>query len=559
VTELAILVAVPFRRAANLFRRPADFPWARASFLALVGLVMLGTVFGLFRVAFHYFAHQAVIGPFLVNRMFSLAFMTFLFMLVYSNFMTSLSSHFLSRDLPSLFAAPVAPVNIYIAKSLEAVVGSSWMVLTACIPLYLAYGMVRHAPPSFYLMAAAVTVPFLLIPAAFSSAAIMLMMHFFPARRLREVMLILGALMFVGAAMAFRLMEPERLVNPKNEMQVFEFMKMLQAPSAPYLPSAWASRAVLASVNIEADPLAFWYNLALLWAVAVAAWTACLGVARRFYLRAWQSAAESMGVKRGTRLAASLLPAASGPYQALLLKDVKTFIREPAQWGQVLLLGALVFLYLFNISRIPKESYYYYGELKGLLFFLNTGFIGLILTAVAARFLFPLVSLEGRSFELLRLAPISMRRYLWTRWAAGTVPLMVLSMGLVGFSVPMLGVDRFATVVAVVTMAGMTLAVAALAVGCGAAFAKFRISNPEEIVTSAGGFAYMAFSALYIVAVLVLEAQPVRVHYWAGFAGVTIPHSLFTGLMLGAVVLLTAGCVFGAILLGSRSLQRREL
>jgi len=167
--------------------------------------------------------------------------------------------------------------------------------------------------------------------------------------------------------------------------------------------------------------------------------------------------------------------------------------------------------------------------------------------------------MEGRSFELLRLAPISIRRYLWTRWAAGTVPLMVLSMGLVGLSVPMLGVDPFASLMAVVTMAGMTLAVAALAVGCGAAFAKFRISNPEEIVTSAGGFAYMAFSVLYIVAVLVLEAQPVRVHYWSRFIGIAVPHALLTGIMLGTVVLLTAACVFTSILLGARALERREL
>jgi ABC-2 type transport system permease protein len=93
-----------------------------------------------------------------------------------------------------------------------------------------------------------------------------------------------------------------------------------------------------------------------------------------------------------------------------------------------MLLGSLVIIYVFNLSRIPPDVT---QGLRSLLVLLNLGFIGLILTAVAARFLFPLVSLEGRSFELLRLAPISMARYLWARLAGGLAPLIALGVGLV--------------------------------------------------------------------------------------------------------------------------------
>ncbi len=556
MTALATLLGVPFRAGINGLRRPGALSLARWGFLGIVGTVVLGLVFGLLAMVFAYFFKQPVIGPLLVSRMFSMALLTFFFMLVYSNIMASLSSHYLSRDLPLLFALPIRPLAIFAAKAAEAVVGSSWMVVMMCVPLYAAYGVVRHAPPEFYLLAPLATVPFLLIPAALSMALNAGLIYLFPVQRMREIMLFFGTIAFTGSVVAFRLMEPEKLVTQGDEMKIFEFMKLLAAPSAPWLPSAWAAGAVVAAGNLANDPLAYWLHSLLLWGGAAAAWLAALAVAHRTYLPAWQHARESMGVRRGVRLATRWLPQGVGPYAAIVLKDLKVFVREPAQWGQVLLLSSLVLIYVFNIAKIPKEIA---TGLRSLLFFLNLGFIGLILTAVAARFLFPMVSLEGRTFAVLRLAPISMRRYLWARGAAGSAPLFLLAGALVALSAPMLGVDRFMSGVAALTMLAITLAVSALAVGCGAIFAKFSISNPEEIVTSLGGFVFMALSMLFIVVVLWLESQPVRVYYYAEL----FRKPFTSGGMAAGVGVVVAGLtlvvVRGAVGAGARSLAGRDL
>jgi ABC-2 type transport system permease protein len=251
---LLVLLGTPWRATINSFRRPGGFPWFRTLFFLFVGLVLLSTVFGLLRLVFHYFYRQPMVGPFLVSRMFSMAFMTFLFMLVYSNVMTSLSSHFLSKDLHLLMAMPIRPVTVFMAKSVEAVVGSSWMVVLMCVPLYASFGMEKHAGLGYYFLAMFATLPFLLVPAAFSMSLTTGLMFLFPARRLREVMMLLGTLIFMTVVVAFRLMEPEKLISPKDETQVFEFMRSLAAPSAPYLPSAWAGKAVVAAANVRLDP-----------------------------------------------------------------------------------------------------------------------------------------------------------------------------------------------------------------------------------------------------------------------------------------------------------------
>jgi ABC-2 type transport system permease protein len=567
MNAFGVLVSTPFRAIRNSFRSSRDYPWFRTLFFLFVGLVLLSTVFGLFRVVFHYFYRQPIVGPFLVTRMFSLAFMSFLFMLVYSNIMTSLSSHYLSKDLHLLMAMPIKPVTVFMAKAVEALVGSSWMVIMMCIPLFTAYAFVKYSTKvqfvpdlmaviPYLALAMFATIPFLLIPAAFSMALTTALMYFFPARRMRELMMLLGTLIFMTVVVAFRLMEPEKLLAPKDETQIFEFMKSLAAPSAPYLPSAWAGRAVVAASNVHLDPWSYWFNTVLLWVVAVFSWIACYFTAKATYLGAWRTSNESMGVRKSVRMSVRNLPLNAGPYAAVMLKDLKVFMREPAQWGQVLLLGALILIYVFNLTKIPPDVS---KGLKSLLFFLNLGFIGLIMTAVAARFLFPMVSLEGGTMAILRRAPISMERYLWVRWMGGITPLLFLAMVLIGLSIPILGVDWFMGAVAVATMAGMTLAVSGLAIGCGAAFARFHITNPEEIITSPGGFIYMGLSMFYIVVVLFLEAQPVRIYYWAMMFRREMPGWGPAIAAFSLVVLLTAVCVVIPIRKGAKALERREL
>ena len=64
--------------------------------------------------------------------------------------------------------------------------------------------------------------------------------------------------------------------------------------------------------------------------------------------------------------------------------------------------------------------------------FLNLVLAGFVLASIAARFIFPGVSLEGRTLWLLRSSPLAMRDLLWAKFWVGTLPLLVLALGIVG-------------------------------------------------------------------------------------------------------------------------------
>src|SRR5207245_11022738 len=79
-----------------------------------------------------------------------------------------------------------------------------------------------------------------------------------------------------------------------------------------------------------------------------------------------------------------------------VLKDIRLFFRDTTQCSQLILLGALVVVYLFNINALPLHR----GEPVGFFYvtlvsFLNLGLAGFVLASIAARCIFPTVSLEG--------------------------------------------------------------------------------------------------------------------------------------------------------------------
>src|SRR5207237_9053147 len=158
-----------------------------------------------------------------------------------------------------------------------------------------------------------------------------------------------------------------------------------------------------------------------------------------------------------------------------VLKDIKLFFRDTTQWSQLILLAVLVVVYLFNIQALPLHR----GEPVGFFYvnivsFLNLGLAGFVLASIAARFIFPAVSLEGRQMWLLRSSPLDLRALLWSKYWVGTVPLLVLGLLLTGLTNALLQVTPFMMFLILAKMAALTLAIGAMALAFGALYQPFE-------------------------------------------------------------------------------------
>lgn len=509
----------PKLRAARR-RLESEGTLVRAAVLAGVAVIFFVIVFGMvYRVLSHFRATPGV-GDLLAEKLLGMILLAFLSILLLSNIITALSSFFLARDLELFAAAPLDPVRVYTARFVETAVNSSWMMVLVLLPVLAAYGVSYGLTPLFVLIAGTALAGYLVLPAVAGIAVTLVLVNLFPARRARD-MLVLIALIGVAALIAvFRLLRPEQLARPEGFRDLVDFIAVLRTPESVWLPSEWAAQAMLAPLGAGSGGGAGGagmdlFPLLLLLSTAAAAFVIGAWLHDRLYplgLSRAQEGAElqhGMGARRRVSLERLFAVLRIAP-RTLVVKDIRIFFRDTTQWSQLILLAVLVAVYVYNVKVLPLFS----GEevgffLTNVVSFLNLGLAGFVLAAIAVRFLFPAISLEGRTLWLLRSSPLDLRALVWSKFWVGITPLLVLALALTIGTNLILRVSGFMMVLSVTTILVMTFAVSAMALGFGALFPRFDTENTAEIPTSFGGLLFMMTATAYLGVVIALQAWPV--------------------------------------------------
>jgi len=480
--------------------------------LGFVGLFFWALIFAVIFRMLLYFRGTQGIGDLLAAKLLGLAFLTFLMILVLSNVITALSTFFLSEDLEFVVAAPIEPETVYGARLIETVVDSSWMVALMAVPLLAAYGAVYAAGPLYYLLAVGTVIPFLVIPAVLGSAVTLLLVNIFPARRTRDLLALVGLLAVAGVVALVRFLRPERLMSPEEFSSLVDFVAVLRAPTSPWLPSEWAARSLMSYL----DGFFEWFPFAFLWSTAAMCLVVGAWLHRRFYdggfTRAQEGAERKDGRARSVFVDRALL-AGQASTRVMVAKEIRVFFRDTTQWSQLILLGVLVSVYVYNITVLPL----YTGEevsflLINVVSFLNLGLAGFVIAAIAARFVFPAMSIEGRMMWLLESSPVDVRTIFWSKYWVGTLPLLLVALPLIVVTNVVLEASPFILALTTVTMVGVTFALTALALGFGALYPKHDTENVAEIPTSFGGLLFMMVAVSYLAGVVILEAWPVYLY-----------------------------------------------
>ena len=480
------------------------------------GLVaLIGTLFWTFVLGFVVKVLSAVratpeIGSLIASKGLNVVFVSFFLLLVLSNVITSLSTFFLAKDLDLLISAPVDWLKVYAAKLTESLAHSSWMVTLIAVPIFAAYGWVYQAGWSFALVATLAWLPFIIIPAVLGATTTNLLVNAFPARRTRDILGVVAVISAAGLVLAFRLLRPEKLVRPEAVRSLVDFLALLRTPTSPYLPSAWVTRAMMSWLDSRTLDLLPFY---LLWSTAAVAVAIGAAVHWRLYPSGFTKAQESAARwVRGSTLRTVLatpLGWLGVLRRELVLKELRVFFRDTTQWSQLILLAVLVVVYVINVKFLPLASGGITFLLVNMVPWLNLGLAGFVLASVAARFIFPAVSMEGRTLWLLKSSPLPMRQLLWAKFWTGTIPLLVLALAIVGVTDALLQVSPFIFLTSIFTITFMTFAMAGLALGLGTLFPQYETENAAQIPTSFGGLIFMIVAVALVAAVVTLEAAPV--------------------------------------------------
>jgi len=575
---------IPIEREMRLFSRlRATIAWEtirsmiagarlRLALVTLLSLVFWAALYFLFLEGFSFLdsIHAEVI-----SLLFNAFFSSLMIMLTFSTGILLYGSMYCSPEIRLLLTLPTRAEAIFSHKFHESMWFSSWGFVLLGSPMLVAYGVVRGSPWTFYLLLLPFMVSFVVIPATLGGICCMAAVAWLGRLRLHALSMLIAVVCVASAWLGWSLFKSTAVESGSTEW--FEnVVSRLSIAEQKVFPSWWLSSGLIEAARASELPEA--RVASLLEAVKFLAVLISNGMllqvlagwlARSCYRQGYSQLVGEMPARRQRRIAwiDELLSAAGTkagrPLRLLLVKDLRLFRRDISQWSQFVIFFGLLGLYFFNL-----RSFNYNLAYASLISFLNLAVAGLILSTFTTRFVFPMISLEGRRFWILGLLPVHRDQIVWSKFLFSFLGGLLPCCLLVFLSDSMLGVGRSLLWVHEICCVALCMGLSGIAVGLGARMPDLRESSSAKISAGFGGTLCLVLSSLFIMSVVIIAAIPTHLSMATrAFGGGGPPPPGFLGWAAGPqgtaaslLVVSTLGIIatFLPLELGLRSFRRLE-
>ncbi|HEX4608895.1 MAG TPA: hypothetical protein VH092_11880, partial [Urbifossiella sp.] len=446
----------------------------------------------------------------IVGSLFDLLFFTLGGMLVFSTGVILYASLYTSPEARYLLTTPARADYVFATRFQEAVAFSSWAFVALGVPIFLAYGVTAGVPWWFYPVLPVFLLGYVLLPGSGSALGCVLLVRYMPRNR-KQFLTIVGlvGLVLLGAwGVRIARAANRSLVTQGHELD--DLIGQFDAVRSGAAPSHWMTRGVLAAARGDAEEALV--QLALVWSNGLLVFVFAAAAAKRLYRPGYDRLA---GGGRGKkvyrespldRLMGALVFYLDRPTRVLVVKDFRTFRRDPSQWALLVVFGVLMTFGAGNYRQYMGADLAVMDRYAISL--MNLGGTAVLLCAGLSRFVFPLLSLEGRKFWILGLTPVSRDTILWGKFAFAATGSVLIAEVLVLASDVLIGLPPAAVGLHAAALAVIALGLSGLNVGLGAVLPNFRETDPSKVVVGFGGTVNMVVGLGFLLAVIGLMVVP---------------------------------------------------
>jgi len=493
-----------------------------------------------------------LVGPLLTERMVYLLFFFFFLMLIISNATITGMGLFRRKDMEWQVALPLPPRSLVLWKTAEGMLLASWGLLLLSAPILLAIARVYEAGAGFMLAVLPALLALVTIAANIATWILILLVR--QARRWMWKPVAVLAVIILARALPFWQTSLDNLNAGDLTTSLNEILKHTEVCMHPLLPSSWVAETIQAAGRGLHDRAMF-FNLVLL-SNALLGILITSRIASAHFMPAWErvmSAAPTTtdagprpafrtrrgGLAEWTRWALALDRASF----ALLVKDARTFLREPVQWGQTAIIFGLLLMYSTNLRKLGYDLQSPFWII--VVSHLNLLVCCLALSTLTTRFIYPQFSMEGRRMWILGLSPVPLHRVLALklRLGAGVLSLimgMLIVVSGISLDLPGRRILFFCAAILLLTY-GLT----SMALSLGALVPNFRESNPARIVSGFGGTICLIASFVYIVCGTAVTLLPNWPHLRQDLSALPPPNWHLELISIAGLAVLTM--VFGGL------------
>ncbi len=404
-----------------------------------------------------------------------------------------ISAFYFSRDLETLIPLPVKPVEVMISKFAIILVNEYLTMGPILLPLLVAYGLLSHAGPGYWIASLVVYLLLPVIPLVIVSILTVGLMRVVNVGRKKDLLMIVGSFFLIVFGLGLQLVL-NRTVQPgtgsgPSPQAVANFYtapdSLLNQVGRRFPPSVWAAKAIAG--GFAGSGLA---NFLLLLVVSVSLFGLVVVLAEKLFYRGLIGIGEVSGRRRAltSREMSRKVGSGRSPVRAIFQREWRIMNRTPI----FLLNGVLVVLIVPVVFVLMATTSRGRGDIGGLLRMVSSSADPYLVALIAACFFMicgclngtssSTFSREGSLFWISKVIPVSPRdqvkaKFLHSYLVAllGVVTALVAALFILKLSFP---VAAAATALALVGGVGLT------AVGMSIDLARplLQWTNPQKAI-----------------------------------------------------------------------------
>ena len=452
---------------------------------------------------------------FLSEKILMMTFLTMFMMLILSALISTLNIFFLSKDLHLLLSSPLPSRVVFTWKAVEVAASSSIMVIFFSLPVLFSY-CYYFAPGILDILAIVLVFLLYITCGVFVGILIgMIIPAFFSVKKLQPVLSLVSIVLISGIVIFLRLLRPERFGNPEVINNLMDYMGGLSADGFSWFPFYWISKAI--HFVAGGDVWGYWKMTGTFLVVILFLTAFTRFFQAKFYLKLFDKLNKGTGGAYRSRWKKSFF--LSRDYSPLWKKEIKTFIRTPAQWSQLLIIAAIVIVFVLNMKGIPLP----HPSIKKIIAYLNLGMAAFIVAGLNSRFTFTTIPMESPGIVHLYASPFEKKKIYRFKLVFFLIPQFIIGFILFLAGDIALHLDPFFRFSGFIFLLPVIPFLTVLSLYFSLKVEESVPLTPQHLVASKNGISYMLWSLIYIVAGMVYFVRPMFLYYYSQFLKRLVP------------------------------------
>jgi len=438
--------------------------------------------FSVVKFATNYLIVEAKIGLFLYHRLLALALFVFFAIISVANILVSFATVYRNTEAEFLHTLPIKPVEIFISKFLDSFLYSSALMLVLILAAVAGYASYFHTG-----LTASLGLVFVVLPLIFSAAcvgSIVLMLILKLSRKISvRVAVAIVTLLYAGSTYYYvRLNNPFRLFGDvmKYYPHIDRYLGALDPKPDYFAPSFWAANFFYFSATN--NPLGAFASSLIVLGFAATLFIIMIKLARNSYQETFWIARQKLFERKLSRVNGEAQPIRVMKPITLMKRDLLMFIREPSQTFHFVVMLVLIGIFLSNLFAMRIYLPDTFIITSAFIFAFNS----FLVVALAVRFVYPMLSLEGEGMWLIRSSPARLKEVFYSKLLPSIVLLSLIGTAL-GYAAPA-PFGKFHNLIPTSMAYGFVggIIFPSVVMIFGGAFVDFKENNPVRISSSHG-------------------------------------------------------------------------